>query len=210
MVHSADIRPKQCEASYPKVNLPTCLNAPESYRMPDKPNLRPDHAIYKAKYYRFSVTNTKILSLFLGKKILTLPQILSYPFFCNMEHFAHEHIFDSACGAFQIPGAVIAAGNATGEFKYIKAFGKTVDDNKLSIDNVMLLGGCTNLMTTVAALQLVSQGKVELDQDIEGILPELSDLDVLGGFATDGHPKFTKKHRRLTLRYASSITMFRI
>ncbi|KAK6069357.1 transesterase [Seiridium cupressi] len=88
-----------------------------------------------------------------------------------------ESAFEAACEATQILGAVLAAADASGKFRYIKAIGKTARGEELSTDSVMLMGGCTNLMTTVAVLQLINRGLISLDQDVRDLFPELAALE---------------------------------
>ena len=53
-------------------------------------------------------------------------------------------------------------------------------------DSIFAIASMTKLVTTVAALQLVEAGKLELDQPINHYLPELEALAVLQGFGDDG------------------------
>ena len=46
----------------------------------------------------------------------------------------------------------------------------------------------TKAITTTAALQLVEQGKVTLDEPVSKHLPELGKLEVLEGFDSAGKP----------------------
>ena len=58
----------------------------------------------------------------------------------------------------------------------------------------------TKLVTTIAALQLVDQAKLELDVPVDAYLPELAALSVLEGFDDDGAPLFVDAHRAPTAR----------
>ncbi|KAI1083972.1 beta-lactamase family protein [Whalleya microplaca] len=110
-----------------------------------------------------------------------------------MTTYSHESVFEDACHNGQIPGAVLVAADATGKFRYAKAFGKTAFGETLSTDSVMWLASCTKLMTAVAALQQVERGHIGLDEDIDKILPELAALQVLEGFDDEGNPIYQKR-----------------
>lgn len=56
-------------------------------------------------------------------------------------------------------------------------------------------------MTAVAAMQCVERGQIGLDDAVEGIAPELGDIDVLKGFEEDGRPILRKARTKITLRY---------
>ena len=59
----------------------------------------------------------------------------------------------------------------------------------------------TKAITTVAALQLVEQGKVDLAEPVAKHLPQLANIDVLEGFDPAGKPSFRPAKTQLTLRH---------
>jgi methyl acetate hydrolase len=59
----------------------------------------------------------------------------------------------------------------------------------------------TKAVTSVAAMQLVEQGKLDLDQPIGNVLPELSAPQVLDGFDESGAPKLRPAKRPITLKH---------
>jgi CubicO group peptidase (beta-lactamase class C family) len=67
-------------------------------------------------------------------------------------------------------------------------------------NTVRFIASMTKLVTSVAAMQLVEQGLLELDSDLGEIVPELSHMDVLKGFDEHGAPIFVKQKKPLTLR----------
>jgi CubicO group peptidase (beta-lactamase class C family) len=75
----------------------------------------------------------------------------------------------------------------------------------MPIDATMWLASCTKLPTTVAAMQCVEKGLLNLDEDVSTILPELKDKDILTGFENDPDgkekPILVKNTKIITLRY---------
>ena len=73
-------------------------------------------------------------------------------------------------------------------------------DAPASPDAIFAIASMTKLVTTIAALQLVDQAKLELDVPVDAYLPELAALSVLEGFDDDGAPLFVDAHRAPTAR----------
>lgn len=68
-------------------------------------------------------------------------------------------------------------------------------------DTVMLIASMTKLVTTIAAMQLVEAGMLDLDAPVAPILPELASPVVLEGFDADGAPILSPARRAITLRH---------
>jgi hypothetical protein len=115
-----------------------------------------------------------------------------------------EEAFEGACSDGIIPGAVIAAVNKTGTFKYEKSFGvRSVQEGKdarLETDTLMTLASCSKLITTIAVLQLVERGQIGLDDDTAHVLPELAKQKIINGMK-DGKPDLLERKNPITLRY---------
>src|SRR5438445_12755260 len=58
----------------------------------------------------------------------------------------------------------------------------------------------TKALTATAAMQLVEQGKLQLDEPISKVLPQLAAPQVLEGFDDKGQPKLRPAKRPITLR----------
>ena len=84
--------------------------------------------------------------------------------------------------------AMAATGN---EVIYQGAFGKRdlSKDDPMTADSVFWIASMTKAITTAAAMQLVEQGKLSLDEPIGKVLPDLASPQVLEGFDASGEPK---------------------
>ncbi|OTB12997.1 hypothetical protein K445DRAFT_320499 [Daldinia sp. EC12] len=117
-----------------------------------------------------------------------------------MAKYSHEAVFEAAYQAGQIPGVALVAADATGKFRYEKAFGKTAHGEPFLTDSVVWIASCTKLMTSVAALQQVQRGLIGLDEDVGKVLPEVAALKVLKDFDAEGKPIFEDRKEAVTLR----------
>ncbi|THV08209.1 beta-lactamase [Dendrothele bispora CBS 962.96] len=101
-----------------------------------------------------------------------------------------------------VPGAVLLSGNKDGPvvqetfgFKSLAA-----DSDPLDLDTYFWVASCTKLVTTVAALQLVERGLVDLDEDITRVLHEWKEPKILVGFDEAGQPITRVAKNKITLR----------
>lgn len=85
---------------------------------------------------------------------------------------------------------------------YAGAFG-TRDSSgfPLTADCIFGIASMTKAVTTVAALQLVEQGKVKLEEPVGRILPELDAAKVLDGYDSSGKPILRPVKTPITLRH---------
>ena len=67
-------------------------------------------------------------------------------------------------------------------------------------DTVFALFSCTKAITATAVLQLVEQGRLELDAPAKAYLPEIGALQVLEGFDDAGAPRLRPPKRDVTTR----------
>jgi CubicO group peptidase (beta-lactamase class C family) len=86
---------------------------------------------------------------------------------------------------------------------YAGAFGTRDSAGKpVTVDSIFAIASMTKAVTTVAALQLVEQGKVELDEPVSKHLPQLARLNVLAGFdQATGKPKLRPATVQVTLKH---------
>ena len=107
-----------------------------------------------------------------------------------------DQILRQKCEAKDVPGVVAMA--ATGsEMIYQGAFGKRDlgKDDPMKVDSVFWIASMTKAITCAAAMQLVEQGKLALDEPIGRLLPELA-TEGVGGLRRHGEPKLRDASRR--------------
>jgi CubicO group peptidase (beta-lactamase class C family) len=97
----------------------------------------------------------------------------------------------------------VAAMVATAEkITYEGAFGKRDIPSSVNItpDSIFAIASMTKAITSTAALQLVEQGKVTLDEPVSKHIPEFAMLQVLDGYDASGMPKLRPPRTPVTLR----------
>lgn len=117
-------------------------------------------------------------------------------------HAQIDAVLRRATEAGEVPGVVATAATDKGVF-YEGAFG-TRDLAKgpaMTPDTIFRIASMTKAVTSVAAMQLVEQGKLQLEQPIGDVLPELSAPQVLEGFDDAGAPRLRPAKRPITLRH---------
>jgi len=109
--------------------------------------------------------------------------------------------------AREIPGVVALAANET-SVVYQGAFGACNMANAvpMSTDTIFRIASMVKLLTSVAALQLVEQGRLKLDEPAANIDPTLGASVVLTGFDAKGVPLLRPAQKPITLRHLLSHT----
>ena len=101
----------------------------------------------------------------------------------------------------KIPAAVAMVADSR-QVRYSGAFGvRDQSGAPVRIDAIFSIASMTKAITTVAALQLVERGQLELDQPVGRYLTELAELNILEGFAADGTPRLRPARKSVTLRH---------
>lgn len=113
-----------------------------------------------------------------------------------------DRILMRAIEAGTIPSVVALAADEHG-VHYAGAFGRRNlgPTPAMTVDTVVRIASMTKPITAVAAMQLVEQGHLGLDDPLDAWLPELAAMKVLDGFAADGTPRFRPAQRTITLRH---------
>jgi methyl acetate hydrolase len=102
----------------------------------------------------------------------------------------------------KIPAAVGMAANER-RILYSGAFG-TRDSSGVPVnaDSIFAVASMTKAITTVAALQLVEQGKLKLDEPVSKHLPQFKAVEVLEGFDPEtGKPRLRPAKTPVTLKH---------
>lgn len=85
---------------------------------------------------------------------------------------------------------------------YTGAFGaRDTSGTPVRPDSIFAIASMTKAITSAAALQLVEQGKVSLDEPVAKHLPALAKLEVLEGFDAAGKPSLRPARTAVTLRH---------
>lgn len=101
-----------------------------------------------------------------------------------------------------VPGVVAMVANRNG-MVYEGAFGKRVlgQNALMTVDTVGWIASMTKALTAAGAMQLVEQGKLDLESPASKWVPEIADSQVLDGFDASGQPRTRPPKRPITLRH---------
>jgi len=114
-----------------------------------------------------------------------------------------DPILKQAVDAKEVPGVVAMAATEKGVL-YEGAIGpRALEAGAASMtpDTVFRIASMTKAISTVAAMQLVEQGKLKLDDPVPNIDAALSTPQVLEGFDASGQPKLRAAKRPITLKH---------
>jgi methyl acetate hydrolase len=113
-----------------------------------------------------------------------------------------DHLLCEAVKRGDVPG-VAAMATTDEQTVYEGAFGvrRLGDPAPMTVDSVVGIASMTKALTSTAALQLVEQGRLELDTPAAHVVPALGDVGVLTGFDAQGKPLMRAPRRPITLRH---------
>ena len=113
-----------------------------------------------------------------------------------------DALLRAATRSAELPGVVALAATDKG-IVYEGVFGKRRLDASAAMtrDTVFRVASMVKPITTVAALQLVEQGRLSLDDPVPDIDPALGAPQVLDGFDAAGTPQLRPPKRPITLRH---------
>ncbi|GAA1183487.1 serine hydrolase domain-containing protein [Pseudonocardia alaniniphila] len=119
----------------------------------------------------------------------------------NIDIEAIDALLRKAVDAGTVPSLVAIAADRRGVI-YEGAAGSRVPGARepVSADTVYRMQSMTKIVTTVAALQLVEQGALDLDAPVETYRPEFAEVQVLDGFDGDT-PRLRPPASRVTVRH---------
>ncbi|KAK4156106.1 beta-lactamase/transpeptidase-like protein [Chaetomidium leptoderma] len=120
-------------------------------------------------------------------------------------------LYEDAVASGLLPGVSVIAGDKDGNVLYSKSLGKASlkdsRDDAFTPSTVCALASMSKLMTSVAVLQCVEQGKLDLDQDVRPMLPEMGKYGIITAFDDDrNEATFKPDATPITLRMLLSHT----
>ena len=113
-----------------------------------------------------------------------------------------DQVLRQAAETKDVAGVVAMAATDDGVL-YQGAFGKRdlAKNSDMTLDSVFWIASMTKAITAAAAMQLIEQGKLQLDQPMGALLPDLAAPQVLEGFDDKGEPRLRPAKRAITLRH---------
>jgi CubicO group peptidase (beta-lactamase class C family) len=113
-----------------------------------------------------------------------------------------QSVLDEAVAAGAAPGLAAAARLPSGEVVLAAAGVRGLDNAEpMTPDTVFWIASFTKALTTAAALQLVEQARIGLEDPVGAWLPALAKPKVLEGFDADGKPRLADAAHPITLRH---------
>ncbi|ETN43204.1 uncharacterized protein HMPREF1541_02363 [Cyphellophora europaea CBS 101466] len=116
-----------------------------------------------------------------------------------------DAIFQKATAENALPGISAVVIDSKGNQLYHKAFG--VNDISASsptpytTSTPALLWSCTKLVTSIAALQLLEQGKISIDDPVSKYVPKITDIPVMDGKDENGKVRTRPQKSEITIRH---------
>ena len=112
-----------------------------------------------------------------------------------------DALLRGAVDSGDVPG-VVAAVTTRDNTIYEAAYGVRVQGQAavMSQDTVMWIASMTKPVVGAAAMQLVEQGRIGLDDPAAKIIPELGNFRVLDGWEANGQPRTRPPKTAITLR----------
>jgi methyl acetate hydrolase len=112
-----------------------------------------------------------------------------------------DSLLQRAVEAGDVPGVIAMATDRDGVI-YEGAFGKRVlgQPAAMTADTVVWIASMSKALTSAGVMQLVEQGKLDLDAPAAKIVPEIATIEVLEGFDPAGQPRTRPPKSAITLR----------
>jgi methyl acetate hydrolase len=116
-------------------------------------------------------------------------------------HAAIDELLERACVEGALPGVVAVVADRDG-LVYEGAAGRLRigDGAPAGMDTIFRIASMTKALTSVAALQLVEQGRLVLDQTVASVIPDFGKLQLLEGFDGD-EPRLRNLSRQPTIQH---------
>ena len=119
----------------------------------------------------------------------------------NLKSAVDAILHDMLAGSPSVPGVAAIATDRTGNV-YEGAAGKRMlgQNDDMTTDTVFAIFSTTKAIAGTAALQLVEEGKLDLDAPARAYVPEIGELQVIEGFDEAGNPRLRQPKRDMTTR----------
>ena len=89
-------------------------------------------------------------------------------------------VMEEAMAESDLPAVVAVAINSKGHrIEYAYGAVNWGESEPIKTSSIFRIHSMTKIVTSIAAMQLVERGKVELDQDLSGLLPEMAKIPIL-------------------------------
>jgi CubicO group peptidase (beta-lactamase class C family) len=113
-----------------------------------------------------------------------------------------DMLLSGAVASGAVPGVIAMATDREGTI-YEGAFGERVlgQGAAMTTDTVVWIASMTKAITSVAAVQQVERGKLDLDAPASAVVPAIAEVGVLAGFDAAGKPQLRAPKRPVTLRH---------
>src|SRR5262245_40603511 len=94
-----------------------------------------------------------------------------------------DEILEGACSSGSVPGLVAMVATRDGIEHAATAGSRNVETGRpVMEDTLFRIASMTKALTSVAALQLIEQGRLALDQPVESVIASFGALQLLEGF----------------------------
>jgi methyl acetate hydrolase len=119
----------------------------------------------------------------------------------TMQQAADEVLRRVTTGDPRVPGVVAVVTDRDGDVYEGGAGERALGGGQpMTPDTVFAIFSTTKAITGTTCLQLVEEGRLDLDAPAKQYVPELGDLQVLDGFDDDGNPRLRPPARDVTTR----------
>ena len=113
-----------------------------------------------------------------------------------------SELLKRATDAGDVPGVAVSVATPDGvAFEGAAGVRDFATGAAMTPDTIVRIASMTKAVTGACAMQMVEQGKLELDSPIGQLLPELGAAKVLEGYDADGKPRLRDPKRPITLRH---------
>jgi CubicO group peptidase (beta-lactamase class C family) len=113
-----------------------------------------------------------------------------------------DNVLRHGMASGDVPGVVAAATDREGVI-YQGAYGRRAagEPDAMTVDTVGWIASMTKALTATAAMQLVEQGRLDLDRQASHWIADLRSPQVLEGFDSEGKPRTRPATKPITLRH---------